>query len=148
MCIRGCHSEHVQMWPFVPPAALHVTGAVSETGVPCLCCPEDEWIYTYLVRYPHIGSPAFQPWGVKIDMAFPKELEMLWLCPCPLSPVLVSSKCQPWCPSVLFIYLCMETAVVWCGVWCCLLFSLPTDCCSKGHSANLLIITFLHQLFL
>lgn len=26
MCIHGCHSEHVQMWCFVPSAALHVTG--------------------------------------------------------------------------------------------------------------------------
>lgn len=90
----------------------------------------DEWIYTYLVRYPHTGSPASQPWGVKIDMAFPKESEILWLCPCPLPPVLVSSTCQLWCPSVLFIYVCMETAVVFYGVWSCLLSSLPTDCCS------------------
>lgn len=106
-------------------------GAVWEQEFLVYAAPRmNEWIYTYLVRYPHTGRPDSQPWGIKIDMAFPKELGILWLCPWSLPPVLVSSTWQPWCPSVLFIYLCMETAVVFYGVLCCLLSSLPTDCCS------------------
>lgn len=64
-------------------------------------------------------------------MAFLKELSILWLRSCPLPPVLVSSTCQPWYPSVLCIYNCMETAAVT-YVCSCLLSSLSADCCSNG----------------
>ena len=104
-------------------------GAVSETEVPCLCCPENRWIYTYLVRCPHIESPAFQPCRAKIAKVFLKELSILWLRSCPLPPVVASSTCQPWCPSVLCIYNCVETAAV-IYVFSCLLSWLSAHCCS------------------
>lgn len=121
VCIPWCHSEHVQMWLFVPSAALCVTGAVSETAVPCSCCSEDEWTYPYLAKYPYITSPAFLPWRVSVTMAFSKALSILWKHFFPLPLVSASSTRQLWCPSVHYNYNCMEKATI-AYVYSCLLF--------------------------
>lgn len=94
--------------------------------------------YTHCVRYPHIKSSAFQPWRVKIAMAFSKELPILWLHSCPLPLVLASpdvSQCfaftNVWKQQQLLRY------APACFLPCQLMAVL------KAHSANLLITVFL-----
>lgn len=100
--------------------------------------------YVLISNLPHIASPALQPWGVKIDMAFPKELAILGLCLCPLPPVLHASPDVPQCFSFT-----SARKQQWFGELCGAACFLPCQLIAapKAHSANLLIITFLHQLF-